>query len=71
MSLPQYADDDVPSPCVRVCLMHRGTGYCLGCYRTLDEIAAWSGLTGEQKRAILARLPQRQRVVGNVVLDKG
>lgn len=61
--------DDVASPCVRVCLMHRQTGYCLGCYRTQDEIAAWSALSAAEKRAILARLPQRQQFLGRTIRD--
>jgi predicted Fe-S protein YdhL (DUF1289 family) len=36
--------------------MNPGTQLCEGCLRTLDEIAAWSGLSGEEKRAVLDRL---------------
>ena len=51
---------DVPSPCVDVCRMNPDTGRCEGCLRTLDEITAWSGLSSEEKRAVLARLPARR-----------
>jgi predicted Fe-S protein YdhL (DUF1289 family) len=40
--------------------MNPGTGLCEGCWRTLDEIADWSALTGEQKSAVLARLAARR-----------
>jgi len=40
--------------------MNPVTGLCDGCLRTLDEIAAWSGLSDEEKRAVLARLPARR-----------
>jgi hypothetical protein len=33
---------------------------CEGCWRTLDEIAAWSSMSAEGKRAVLARLPERR-----------
>ena len=33
---------------------------CLGCYRTLSEIAGWSGLTDEERAAIMAELPERE-----------
>jgi uncharacterized protein len=39
--------------------MNPRTGLCEGCLRTLDEIAAWSTLSPEQKRAVLAQLPSR------------
>jgi predicted Fe-S protein YdhL (DUF1289 family) len=51
---------DPPSPCIDVCRMNPQTGLCEGCLRTLDEIAAWSTLSPEQKRAVLAQLPSRR-----------
>ena len=52
--------DEAPSPCINVCRMNPDTGMCEGCYRTLDEIAAWSAMSLEEKRAVLARLPERR-----------
>jgi predicted Fe-S protein YdhL (DUF1289 family) len=49
----------VPSPCVSVCRMNPGTGFCEGCWRTIDEIAAWSQLDDQAKQAILVRLDER------------
>ena len=59
--MAQRADDGphVPSPCQSVCVMHPGTGWCEGCLRTLDEIAAWSGMDRPQKQAVWAQLPER------------
>ena len=37
-----------------------GAGLCAGCFRTLDEIAAWSVLDAAGKRAVLAALPARR-----------
>ena len=50
----------VPSPCNNVCRMNPDIGLCEGCLRTLDEIAAWSSLSNDEKRAVLARLPARR-----------
>ena len=49
----------VPSPCISVCRMDAATGWCEGCWRTLDEIAAWSALADEGKRAVWRQLAQR------------
>jgi predicted Fe-S protein YdhL (DUF1289 family) len=39
--------------------MHAPTGWCEGCARTIDEIAAWASLDDAAKQSIWQRLPQR------------
>ncbi|HUG23448.1 DUF1289 domain-containing protein [Piscinibacter sp.] len=50
----------VPSPCTSVCRMNAATGWCEGCYRTIDEIAAWSRMEDPAKRAVWALLEDRR-----------
>jgi predicted Fe-S protein YdhL (DUF1289 family) len=50
---------DVPSPCSSVCKLDSATEFCEGCFRTLDEIAAWSRLDDESKRAIWQLIAER------------
>ena len=50
------------SPCIDVCRMDAATGWCEGCLRTLDEIAAWSVLSDEDKRKVKAGLVERRVV---------
>lgn len=52
----------VPSPCISVCVMDAARGWCTGCQRTLDEIAVWSILDDEEKRAVWALLPARRNL---------
>jgi predicted Fe-S protein YdhL (DUF1289 family) len=61
-----YPPENVPSPCVKVCVLDRTTGLCRGCLRTVDEIAEWLEMTAEEKRATLERVEQRraQRAAG-------
>ena len=47
------------SPCIQVCRIAEDTDLCLGCGRTLTEIAAWSSLTDRERRAVLTLLPGR------------
>jgi len=54
------ASEPVPSPCVNVCVMDEANGVCVGCLRTLDEIAAWGALDADSKRAILAAVAERR-----------
>lgn len=50
----------LPSPCISVCQMDAATGLCEGCTRTLNEIAAWSGYSEREKRAVWLRIEQRR-----------
>lgn len=62
--VPQAAG--VGSPCINVCNMNPHTGLCSGCYRTIDEIAAWSTMSDDEKRAVWALLEGRAvRVFGS------
>lgn len=49
-----------PSPCINRCRIDAGTGYCEGCFRSLDEIAAWSRHTDAEKRRILDAVARRR-----------
>ena len=39
--------------------MDPATGLCIGCWRTIEEIAGWSGMSDEQKRQVWQRLAER------------
>lgn len=58
------SDAPVASPCINVCRMDARSGLCLGCARTLDEIAQWAQASADARRAVLAQLPQRRRQQG-------
>ncbi len=51
--------NEVESPCVKVCVIHEASGLCLGCYRSLDEIAMWSKMAPDARRAVMDELPSR------------
>ena len=55
------ATGDVASPCISVCVMDPGTGYCIGCLRTLDEIAAWGGLDSKARLAVWDAIEERKK----------
>ena len=48
-----------PSPCISVCRMSDDTGYCQGCWRTLDEIGSWAQRDAIAKRAVWALIGER------------
>ena len=49
----------VSTPCIKVCIVDGKNGLCLGCGRTLAEIAAWGAMTEERRREIMTELPAR------------
>jgi predicted Fe-S protein YdhL (DUF1289 family) len=44
-----------------VCQLNAERGICIGCLRTLDEIARWSGMNDAERGAVLAALPARRQ----------
>ena len=51
------------SPCIKVCQMDPARGVCIGCCRTLDEIARWSAMNEKEQTAIMAQLPARRKTL--------
>jgi uncharacterized protein len=50
---------DIETPCVKVCVVDPETQFCIGCGRTRGEIAAWIGMTVDDRRTIMTALPER------------
>jgi uncharacterized protein len=47
------------SPCNRICVVHPTLRMCIGCGRSLDEIASWIALNDAERDRIVAQLPAR------------
>ena len=43
---------------------HARQGFCLGCGRTIDEIARWTGMSAAERSRILNELPKRRMAQG-------
>lgn len=63
------APTPVPSPCVEVCQMDAVSGWCEGCLRSLDEIAAWSQMDEGAKAAVWQQLEQRRQALQRHLFD--
>mgnify|MGYP001826360243 CR=1 FL=1 len=53
--------EEIESPCVKVCVIHPEARICLGCYRSGEEIAAWSRMTAAERREVMDALPERAK----------
>jgi len=52
--------EDLASPCNGVCILDPVTGWCLGCQRTISEIAGWLRATDAEKRQVLDNVERRR-----------
>ena len=59
MSDDIWARAETDSPCTKICVIHPEERLCVGCYRSIEEIAGWSRLTPSERRTIIADLPDR------------
>jgi predicted Fe-S protein YdhL (DUF1289 family) len=60
MSAPAAPPRPITTPSVKVCVVDGESGLCLGCFRTLGEIAQWSRLDETERTQITAALPARR-----------
>lgn len=59
---PGLDDDDlamIETPCVKICTLDARSGLCLGCGRTIDEIARWTAMSAVERARVMAQLPAR------------
>lgn len=49
------------SPCSKQCIINPKTSYCMGCYRTINEITKWINLTDDEKKEIMKKIEKRKR----------
>jgi uncharacterized protein len=53
----------IKSPCIDVCRIDAAEDVCVGCYRTLDEIARWQQMSDAERDRVLEELPARRRTL--------
>jgi len=58
--MPDKPPAPIKTPCVKVCIVDGESGLCLGCYRTLHEVAAWASFTDAERETLMTELPARR-----------
>ncbi|MCY3986302.1 MAG: DUF1289 domain-containing protein [Candidatus Dadabacteria bacterium] len=48
------------SPCNGICIMDEDTELCVGCLRTIEEIANWEEYSDEQRAEVLRKIVGRE-----------
>jgi predicted Fe-S protein YdhL (DUF1289 family) len=61
----------IETPCVKICTVDARQGFCLGCGRTIDEIARWVRMSAAERSRIMSALPERRMAQGVAKMDCG
>jgi predicted Fe-S protein YdhL (DUF1289 family) len=49
----------ISTPCVKVCVVDPVSALCVGCGRTVDEIARWGAMSEAERLAVMEGLETR------------
>jgi predicted Fe-S protein YdhL (DUF1289 family) len=49
----------IETPCIKICTLDAASGRCLGCGRTVNEIARWSTMSAAERARVMDELPAR------------
>ena len=61
-TIQKKVDKTVESPCTNVCKYDTKEEFCIGCYRTKQELQDWWIMTREQKLETLEKLEERKLI---------
>ena len=50
----------ISSPCINLCEFDESKYYCLGCFRTRQEIIEWIDLSEDERKEIMKDLTTRK-----------
>ena len=54
----------IESPCISICKLDSISGFCAGCWRTLEEIKFWREANYNERQAILSLCRKRKLASG-------
>ena len=57
---PPYAARRVMSPCKSICIMDTKSDMCIGCKRTIAEVARWPMMDDDERRKVVDSLKARK-----------
>ena len=49
----------IDSPCQHICVLKNGV--CIGCQRTVQEIAKWLKMSDDEKQKVLERIKEKKK----------
>ncbi|HEY6992478.1 MAG TPA: DUF1289 domain-containing protein [Xanthobacteraceae bacterium] len=61
---------DIESPCNKVCVVDPISALCIGCGRSLAEIAGWIAFGADERARITVELPARLAALGRAGAER-
>ncbi|UTW59901.1 DUF1289 domain-containing protein [Kordiimonas sp. SCSIO 12603] len=59
--------EEIKSPCMGVCQLDRAREFCMGCFRTRDDIGRWSRASNAEKQEIIDSATERsERILAEI-----
>lgn len=56
-------DHTIPSPCISLCLLDETDNFCIGCFRTVDQLRDWCIMAAEEKLLTLEDIKERKSLL--------
>jgi predicted Fe-S protein YdhL (DUF1289 family) len=60
MSESRQPPAPIKTPCIKACIVDGESGLCLGCFRTLAEVAGWARFSDDERERLMAELAARR-----------
>lgn len=54
----------IETPCIKICTLDARAAQCIGCGRSIEEIATWGRMSDATRARIMAELPGRMAAAG-------
>ncbi|MCK0068128.1 DUF1289 domain-containing protein [Kordiimonas laminariae] len=59
--------EEIKSPCMGVCQLDKNREFCMGCFRTRDDIGRWSRASNAEKQEIIDSATERsERILAEI-----
>jgi uncharacterized protein len=58
----------VASPCIAQCKINDASGLCQGCWRTIEEITAWSSMDDALKNQAWLLIGHRKKIAQSAIV---
>lgn len=56
---------EIETPCKKICMLDAQGRYCMGCYRTREEVGNWLTMSEDERAAVIDQLAARKEKLKN------
>jgi len=56
---------EIETPCKNICMLDLQGQYCMGCYRTRQEVGDWMGMSDDERAAVMDQLDARKEMLNS------